>query len=213
MFYFFKTPSFLQLLFPKYLWKISRDDKVIYLTFDDGPTSEVTEWTLETLKSFKAKATFFCEGQQVDKHTALVNKILSDGHSIGNHTYSHLNGWKTNTQTYLVDIEKARKTLLKVTKGTCEGLLFRPPYGKIKPIQANKLIQKGYKIVMLDVVSGDFDLNLKPEKCLKKLLKNTKSGSIVVFHDSEKAYKTLRYVLPQALDYWSKNGFRFLALK
>jgi len=209
MFYFFKTPSLLQWLFPEYIWKIPTDSKIIYLTFDDGPTPEITEWTMNTLKDFQAKATFFCKAKNLLKYSSIVIKAIEEGHSIGNHTYSHLNGWKTNTSDYIHDIEKARKTIVEKTKGTASGLLFRPPYGKIKPIQANVLIKKGYKIVMLDVVSGDFDKNLDPEKSLQKVLKHTKSGSIVVFHDSAKAFKTLKRVLPKALNQWNTEGYKF----
>lgn len=212
MFYFFKTPSLLQWLFPKYIWKMPTDSKIIYLTFDDGPTPKITEWTLNILKDFQAIATFFCEGKNLLENPSIVNKAIKEGHSMGNHTYSHLNGWKTSTSDYIHDIEKARKIIVEKTKGTASGLLFRPPYGKIKPIQANALIKKGYKIVMLDVVSGDFDQNLDPEKSLQKVLKHTKSGSIVVFHDSKKAFKTLKHVLPKALEYWKIKGFEFLPL-
>jgi len=211
MFYFFKTPRIIQKLFPKYLWRMPSDKKAIYLTFDDGPTTEVTEWTLETLKKYHAKATFFCEGQNVIKHPTIVKKLLSDGHSVGNHTYSHLNGWETNTNEYINDIEKAEQVLEASANGS-NSLLFRPPYGKIKPSQANVLLKKGYKIVMIDVVSGDFDLKLNPQKSLLKVLKYTKPGSIVVFHDSKNAYETLQYVLPKALEYWKLKGFEFLSL-
>lgn len=188
------------------------DSKIIYLTFDDGPTPKITEWTLNILKDFQAKATFFCEGKKLLENLIIVNKVIKDGHSIGNHSYSHVNGWKTNTIDYIQDIEKAREVIVEKTKASVSGLLFRPPYGKIKSTQANALMKKGYKIVMLDVVSGDFDQNVNPERSLQKVLKHTKSGSIVVFHDSEKAFRTLKYVLPKALEYWKIKGFEFLPL-
>lgn len=188
-----------------------KDKKAIYLTFDDGPTPEITEWTLATLKKYNAKATFFCEGQNVAKNSEIVKNILLAGHSIGNHTYSHLNGWFTKSTRYIQDVEKAQEILEETTSGKV-SLIFRPPYGKIKPTQANALLKKGYKIVMIDVVSGDFDQKLNPEKSLEKLLQNTKSGSVVVFHDSIKACKTLQHALPKALEYWKLRGYEFLSL-
>lgn len=212
MFYFFKTPFFIQKLFPKYLWRMPKNKKAIYLTFDDGPTPEITEWTLAILKEYNAKATFFCEGKNVAKYPKIVKNILLSGHSVGNHTYSHLNGWFTKSSKYIQDVEKAQEVLEETTSGKV-SLLFRPPYGKIKPIQANALLKKGYKIVMIDVVCGDFDQQLNAEKCLERLLKNTKQGSIVVFHDSKKSYKILEQVLPKVLENWDIQGFEFLPLK
>jgi peptidoglycan/xylan/chitin deacetylase (PgdA/CDA1 family) len=187
--------------------------KAIYLTFDDGPTPEITDWTLGILKNYNAKATFFCKGENAVQHPSILTKIAKDNHSIGNHTFSHLNGWKTNKIKYVDDVEKTANALsqhIDISKN--KSLLFRPPYGKIKPNQANALIKKGYKIVMLDVVSGDFDQNLDSEKCLQKLLKNTKAGNIVVFHDNKKSYQTLQQVLPKALEYWKLEGYDFFPL-
>lgn len=212
MFYLFKTPHFVFRIFPNYLWKKSRDQKVIYLTFDDGPTPEVTEWVLDMLEKYNAKATFFCIGKNVVANPEICASIMAQHHTIGNHTYSHLNGWKTNFKTYIEDIKKAGAILNKTQK---EGsaLFFRPAYGKITRKQSKYLRKLGYKIVMWDILSGDFDVNLSPEKSLQKVIKHTSSGSIVVFHDSNKAKKTLQYVLPKALEYWKNKGYKFLAIQ
>ena len=214
MFYFFKIPTIIQKIYPNYLWKMPGTPKAIYLTFDDGPTPEVTEWVLAVLEKYNAKATFFCEGRQVEKHPQILKKTLLAGHRIGNHCYSHPNGWKTKKANYIADVERAKEVIEEVTGKGSEHptLLFRPPYGKIKKPQAIALKKKGYKIVMLDVMSGDFDRTLKPEKCFKKVVKHTKSGSIVIFHDYQKSFKTLQYVLPKVLEYWSKEGSIFLSL-
>jgi len=217
MFYFFKIPSFIHKIYPKYLWKMPNKPKAIYLTFDDGPTPEVTDWVLKILKEYNAKATFFCEGQNVEKHPKLLKKLHSENHSIGNHSYSHFEGWKTNTTDYIADVEKASllidNTLKNSLRNTIDSKkLFRPPYGKIRTSQAKALQKLGYSIVMFAIVSGDYDQNINPKKSLKKVLKYTKSGSIVVFHDSKKAFKILKQVLPQALEVWSKKGYEFLAL-
>ena len=212
MFYFFKTPVILQKILPNYLWRKHTNKKVVYLTFDDGPTPIITTSVLKTLKKFNVKATFFCLGKNVENHVDIVDRILKEGHAIGNHTYSHLNGWDTKYKIYLDDIERADKSFLSSIKSLKEVKLFRPAYGKITLKQAKELRKKDYTIVLWDVLSGDFDTKLSPEKSLRKVVKHTKSGSIVVFHDSIKAQKTLEFVLPKALEYWKENGYDFLAL-
>ncbi len=214
MFYFFKIPTIIQKMYPNYLWRMPDTPKAIYLTFDDGPTPEVTEWVLAILKKYNAKASFFCEGQNVVKYPAIVKKVLSEKHSIGNHSFSHLNGCKTKKSTFIKDVEKATKAIDTVIgKGNKKNtFLFRPPYGKITKPQAIALQKMGYTIVMLDVMSGDFDTKIQPKQSLQKVIKYTKSGSIVVFHDYQKSFKTLQYVLPKALEYWTKEGYVFLSL-
>jgi len=227
-----KTPGIIQSIFGKYRWRFQTDKKAtnvqnkeIYLTFDDGPMPEITPWVLQNLSKYKAKATFFCIGENVKKHPKIFQKIISEKHSIGNHTYNHLNGWKTKKEEYLSNIEEAEISLrssvgslwpsvkTRTTKNKqLTTNLFRPPYGKIKINQSNKILKKGYDIIMWDVLSGDFDLSLSKEKCLKNVLKNTRSGSIVVFHDSEKAFKNLEYVLPKVLAYFTKKGYIFKAI-
>ncbi|MBU2525919.1 MAG: polysaccharide deacetylase family protein [Bacteroidetes bacterium] len=196
-----KTPFWLRLLFPKYLWRKSLGEKVIYLTFDDGPTPKVTDWVLQQLDKYNAKATFFCVGENVEKHQAIFKTIAFKGHRIGNHGMRHENGWDVDTHTYLKSYSETQKFI--------PSNLFRPPYGRIKNRQAKELIKLGVEIVMWDVISGDFDPSILPKKCLANVLKHTQNGSIVVFHDSEKAFPNLSFTLPKMLDHFSKVGYRF----
>lgn len=212
-FYFTKTPNIIQRFFKDYVWSFPTSKKNIYLTFDDGPTPEITEWTLNTLKEFNAKATFFCIGKSIENHPQIFKQIVSEEHSIGNHTHNHLNGWKNSNATYIKNIEKTEETFKHFNTSTFQQKLFRPPYGKIKPNQAKKIRRKGYKIVLWDVLSGDFDQSISKEKCLKNILKNTKKGSIIVFHDSVKASKNMKYVLPKVLAYFSEKGFVFDSIR
>ncbi len=204
--YLTKTPKLIKELFPNYIWDINNGENVLYLTFDDGPHPQVTPWVLNTLADFNAKASFFCVGENITKFNEVYKEIKNQDHTIGNHTFNHLNGWKTKTKKYLENIKKT-DLLLEDTSG-----LFRPPHGRIKRKQAKYLLKNNYKIVMWDVLSGDFDKNLNKEKCLQNVLQNTKKGSIIVFHDSEKAFDKLQYVLPKALEYFTKKGFVFNAL-
>lgn len=202
-FYWVKTNRFIKKLFSNYVWDIPNTENKIYLTFDDGPTPEITEWVLEELEKHNAKATFFCIGNNIKKHPEIFEKLISKGHSIGNHTFNHLNGWKTSTDDYL---ENSR---------LCETIcnLFRPPYGKIKASQAKKLKQLGYQIIMWDVLSADYDATITKKKCLENVVKNVQSGSIIVFHDSVKAFPNLEYTLPKALEILNEKGFVFEAIK
>ncbi len=201
--YLVKTPRLLKKLYPELIWDVNQTTPCIYLTFDDGPIPIVTPAVLNILKQYNAKATFFCIGDNVRKHPDIFEKVKAGGHAIGNHTFNHLKGWKTETETYLENFLQADKLL--------DTSLFRPPYGRIKraQIKALKEAKPGLKIFMWDVLSGDFDMTLKPEDCLKGVLKYTEAGSMVVFHDSIKAFKRLEYVLPRALDVWSKDGYSF----
>jgi peptidoglycan/xylan/chitin deacetylase (PgdA/CDA1 family) len=185
----------MQRLYPERIWAFSRKKKAVYLTFDDGPIPEVTPWVLEELKKHKAKATFFCIGENVQKHPEIFQKIISEGHSVGNHTFNHLKGTKSETSKYIENTLLAEKLI--------DSKLFRPPYGKITSKQAKILQKKGFKIVMWEIISYDFDANTSEEECLQNVLKNIKPGSIVVFHDSLKAEKNLRYVLPKVLEFIS----------
>ncbi len=215
MFSIVKTPKVFQSFFGNYLWHFSRKDKTLYLTFDDGPTPKITFWVLKQLKNYKAKATFFCLGKNVIKNPDIFNEILSAGHTIGNHTYNHLNGLNTNTKVYLNNIEKTHQEFLKSNKSffNKRPLLFRPPYGKCWPKQLKYLINKGYKPVFWDVLSRDFDSNTTKEKCLNNVLKSVENGSIVVFHDSVKAFEKLEFVLPKILEYFTLKGYKFKAIK
>lgn len=214
-------PKWTKSLFPNLVWDLPSNKKIIYLTFDDGPTPIVTDWTLDVLKQYNAKATFFCIGKNVDKHPTIFKRIISEGHFIGNHTYNHIKGWKTKTDDYLLDIEKAQKVLnnqipnskfqdLKsVNRKSSIEHLFRPPYGQIKPKKAKELINLGYKIIMWNVLAKDWDASISKEKCLENVVNNSSSGNIIVFHDSIKAKKNLQYVLPKVLEYFSEKEFEF----
>jgi peptidoglycan/xylan/chitin deacetylase (PgdA/CDA1 family) len=204
--YLVKTPWLLKKLYPNLVWNTKTATRCIYLTFDDGPIPIVTPFVLNILKKHNAKATFFCIGDNISKHTDIFEQVKAGGHSIGNHTFNHLKGWVTNNQIYLDNFLQTNKLL--------DTPLFRPPYGRIKraQIQLLKKARPDLKIIMWDVLSGDFDTNLSPETCLKNVLKHTEAGSIVVFHDSLKAFDRLEYVLPRALEYWSKEGYSFNAL-
>lgn len=198
--YLVKSPFFLKKYYSNFVWKIPTTEKIIYLTFDDGPTPEITEWTLTTLKKFNAKATFFCIGANVVKYPEIFQQIISDGHAIGNHTHHHLNGWHTDKEAYFRNIKKCEEVV--------KSNLFRPPYGRIKKSQY-KLIKEDYKVIMWDVLSGDFDPKTTPKKCLSNVINNTTEGSVVVFHDSLKAADNLKYTLPKVLEYFVEQGYRF----
>lgn len=213
--YLVKSPLLLKWYYSNLIWNMDRSKKIVYLTFDDGPIPNVTDFVLNTLKSFEVKATFFCIGDNIIKHSAVFERLKTEGHKIGNHTFNHLKGWKTDDKTYLENFLK------------CQNLtqtnLFRPPYGKIKKSQINKLVNswqltvsnelktenRKLQIVMWDVLSGDFDQNLSPEKCLQNVINNTENGSIIVFHDSLKAFDRLKYVLPKTIQYLSDKGYQF----
>ena len=187
MLYAVKTPKFLTFLFPNLIWEILDDKKTVYLTFDDGPTEKVTRKILEILKHEKVKATFFCVGKNVEKHPNLFASIKEEGHAVGNHTNTHLNGWKTNKKQYLDDIEEADKFI--------KSNLFRPPYGKLN-WSSKRDLQKKYKIVMWDVAGGDFDKRLSTDKVIENVTHNVKPGSIVVLHDNQKFKETILSALP-----------------
>ena len=207
--YWVKTNWIIKKLFSNYIWEIPNNEKKIYLTFDDGPTPEITSWVLDQLAQYNAKATFFCIGKNIINHPEIFNKKKKKGHSIGNHTHNHLNGWKTTTEEYL----KNSKQCSEISNQFEDNKLFRPPYGKIKTSQAKKLRKQGYKIIMWDVLSADFDQNISKEKCLNNVISNTNSGSIIVFHDSIKAFQNLEYTLPKVLEYLKENNFSFEAIR
>jgi peptidoglycan/xylan/chitin deacetylase (PgdA/CDA1 family) len=199
-------PRFIQRLYPERIWAFSHVKDSVFLTFDDGPIPEITPWVLDELKKHNAKATFFCIGENVKTHSEIFQRILAEGHSVGNHTFNHLNGWKTSISEYIENIEKAKKQMHNSEfRIQNSELLFRAPYGKITSKQAKTLQNKGFKIVMWDVLSYDYDGSVSEEKCLKNVLNNIKPGSIVVFHDSLKAEKNLRYVLPKVLEFLNEN--------
>ena len=205
---YFVRSSFLlrYIVYPMLRWRYKTNEKVIYLTFDDGPIPNVTPWVLEQLALHKAKATFFCIGDNVQKNGAIYQQIINSGHRVGNHTQHHCNGWLTDKATYLADVV------------TCSGLvqssLFRPPYGRISRAQIKAILgdEMGIginQIIMWDVLSADFDTQITPEQCAANVVRNAKAGSIVVFHDSEKAFPRLQHALPVVLSYFGNLGFRF----
>jgi len=205
--YLVKTPFWLRAFYPSCTWKMPGTEKVIYLSFDDGPHIEATPFVLAELKKFNAKASFFCIGKNVAAHQNLYAQIIQEGHTVGNHTYDHVNGWKTDTSHYIQNIELAGELI--------HSNLFRPPYGRItnaqiKKIKADKTLPQ--EIIMWDLLSGDFDLTLSPEACAKNVIKNTRAGSIVVFHDSAKAFERLKVALPAVLAHFSNLGYSFKAI-
>ncbi|MGH2665127.1 polysaccharide deacetylase family protein [Flavobacterium sp.] len=207
-FYWIKTPRFVKRLFSNQTWDIPNTEKKIYLTFDDGPTPEITEWVLEVLKESDIKATFFCIGSNIEKHPEIFEKVTQKGHAIGNHTFNHLQGWKTTKNDYLKNVRLCEQEINSKIK-TGNSKLFRPPYGKIKPSQSQELLKAGYKIIMWDVLTADFDQNISPEKCLENATQKATSGSIIVFHDSVKAFKNTQYALPKTIKILKEKGFIF----
>jgi peptidoglycan-N-acetylglucosamine deacetylase len=204
MFYFVRTPWLLKFFYKDCIWEMSpTQNKSIYLTFDDGPHPTITSFVLDELNKYNAKATFFCIGKNVVEHPQTYQRIITEGHSVGNHTYNHLNGWKTDDGLYMNNINEAKKYI--------DSNLFRPPYGRITKFQLRLLKGPGYdlKTIMWTVLSGDFDIKLSEEQCLQNVISNAQNGAIVVFHDSEKAYTRLRYALPKTLETLSAKGFQF----
>ena len=214
--YFIKAPFWLRKLYGPLIWKIPEKEKILYLTFDDGPHETATPFVLDKLKQYGAIGTFFCIGKNVDARPAIYQRILEEGHRVGNHTQHHVNGWKVSEEAYLDNIDQAAKSI--------HSNLFRPPYGRIKKGSINKvktLIEKNArergifseaKIVMWDVLSGDFDTALSLSKCLNNVLKHAQSGSIIVFHDSTKAFDRLEFALPAVLKYYTELGYQFKGL-
>ncbi len=201
--YLVKTPNIAKQLFCDYTWDIPTDEKVLYFSFDDGPNPEVTDMVLGILKSYNAKATFFCVGDNVEKHPKIFDRILLDGHTVGNHTYNHLNGWKTPKEIYIKNINKCREVV--------QSNLFRPPYGKITREQA-QVLKGDYKIVMWDILCGDFDGRVSSENCFDRMKKHAVPGSIIVLHDSEKTKECVQSALPKTLDFFLEQGYRFDAI-
>ena len=199
-----KTPRAVQKLFPSLIWKINCSRKEVFITFDDGPTPEFTQWILNLLNGLNIKSTFFCVGEKAKRYPNLISEILKKGHSIGNHTYSHKNGWFSTVDSYLKEIEKCSDFVNKTN-------LFRPPYGKIYPWQIKKII-KNYKIIMWDILSFDFKKDQTSEKFQKNILDNIERGSIIVFHDNKNSEKILKENLEDVLREIRKKGFSFSTL-
>ncbi len=192
----FKPPRFLVKLMPSLVWDIPCEG-CVYLTFDDGPTPEITEWILGELDRFGAKATFFCLGKNVERYPELYQRIIDAGHRVGNHSYNHVKGWQITRRGYARNVERAARSI--------PSDLFRPPYGRISPGQA-RLLGLHYKIVMWNIISRDYSRQVRPEKCLENVVEHVRQGDIVVFHDSKKAFRNLRFALPRTLEYLREHG-------
>lgn len=199
-----QIPNIVRAFYPTVLWRKDKNKKVIYLTFDDGPTEELTHWILKTLDEFGVKATFFCIGNNAEKHPEIVDEIRQNGHSVGIHGYEHRRGLYKEGDAYFSDIEKSKNII--------KSNLFRPPHGNITPSQAKKLKNLGYNVVLWDVITRDYNPSLSEEKVLDIAKKYTRNGSIVVFHDSRKAFKNMKYAFPKAVKYWLDNGYTFETL-
>lgn len=201
--YLVKTPWWLKKLFPGCLWDVKTKDKTLYLSFDDGPHPVITPYVLQLLKQYNAKATFFCIGENVQKYPEVYQEIINEGHATGNHTHNHLNGWKTNDRDYVQNIYDAEKFI--------STNLFRPPYGRIKRSQI-KLLKEEYpemKIVMWNILAGDWVTELEPEKCYKRIMEKISNGDIIVFHDTDKAFPRLEYALPKILSHFAEASYHF----
>lgn len=200
-------------MYPGCIWDIPAKEKILYLTFDDGPHPTATPYALDVLQQYQAKATFFCIGKNVVEHPAIYRRILDEGHRTGNHTHNHLNGWKVKNDQYIDNIVEASRHI--------DSNLFRPPYGRITKFQvkilsdiaAYKGSDRNFRIIMWDVLSGDFDRDLSAESCTLNVINKSKQGSIVVFHDSEKAFPRMKEALPVMLEYFGAKGYRFEAIQ
>ncbi|MDQ3050195.1 MAG: polysaccharide deacetylase family protein [Bacteroidota bacterium] len=193
-----RPPYLLRRYYNRFTWNIPGEGRKVYLTFDDGPVTGVTDFVLDTLDDFKVKATFFCIGANVKKNPELFQRTLQSGHRVGNHTFQHTNGWLTNVDVYVKDVAEAAHCIT--------SNLFRPPYGRIKKSQAELLLQQ-YRIIMWDVLSYDFDSGIKPAQCLQNVTMHTRPGSVIVFHDSQKAFSNVKAILPRYLEFLLKNDF------
>ena len=207
MFYLVRTPLWLKKVYPTHVWDITTKRNELFLSFDDGPHPIHTGFVLDELKKYNAKATFFCIGKNVLAYPEMYKRIIEEGHAVGNHTFNHLNGWKTRDDLYFEDIDLAAKYI--------DSNLFRPPYGRISLFQVKQLIKSRYNLntIMWTVLSGDFDAGITPERCLQNVLLHAKKGSIIVFHDNEKAAERMKFALPLVLGFFAEKGFQFKEIK
>ncbi len=202
-----RTPSLFPFLYPSLTWRIENASRELYLTFDDGPVPGPTEFVLDTLAAHNAKATFFCIGDNVRKHPDIFKQVITKEHAVANHTFNHMNGWKTNRGDYVQNIKQCQEEMARHTKVPA---LFRPPYGRITRSQIKAL--PDFRIIMWDVLSVDYDRHLSAERCLKNTINAIRPGSIIVFHDSLKAERNMTYALPRMLDHFTQQGFQFKTL-
>ena len=199
-----RVPRFIQKLYPHRVWRIESSSSELFITFDDGPHPDITPRVLDLLNEYDAKATFFCIGDRVKQYPAIVEQIIAAGHIIGNHTQHHLNGWKTSANEYVVDVEEAQ--------GLIKTSFFRPPYGRMTGKQARAIRKMGMKIIMWTILSADYDQDISPADVSKRVTENIENGSIVVFHDSEKAELNMMFALTELLKKGSQKGFKFSVL-
>lgn len=205
-FYLIRMPWWIRWMYPRGIWRMPTKEPKVYLTFDDGPHPTITPWVLDLLRSFQAKATFFCIGNNVAQFPEVFHSILSDGHRVGNHTYDHVNGWKTDNDSYLENVMKAQ--------GLIDTNLFRPPFGRIRRGQAKNIRKTlpGMKIIFWDLLSADFDVAIESEACIENVIKRLRPGTIIVFHDSEKAFPRLERCLPVIIETMYKKGYKMEAI-
>ncbi len=204
-----RIPIWFQRVFTGYVWNIKSQEKIIYLTFDDGPIPGITEWVLDVLKEHQIQATFFVVGENVARYPTLLKRIDKESHRIGNHTFHHVKGWSVSADVYVKEVDKCTQIIEDNTSQSTK--LFRPPYGRIKSSQA-QLLRKKYTLIMWDTLTADYDKRLNEKKCLTNSIRATRDGSIVVFHDSLKAAKNLKYVLPRYIAHFKSLGYTFKAL-
>jgi peptidoglycan/xylan/chitin deacetylase (PgdA/CDA1 family) len=205
-----RTPFFLPWLYPSLVWRIPTEEKELFLTFDDGPVPGPTEFVLDELAKRNCQATFFCIGDNVRKHPQIFEKVVTEGHAVGNHTFHHLKGWNSDRKTYADNVKMCDEVFHQVLPASDRASLFRPPYGRITRAQIGDL--NAYKIIMWDVLTMDYRKSLSPENCLRESVRATRTGSIVVFHDSLKAERNMTYALPRYLDYFLEKGYSFKRL-
>jgi peptidoglycan/xylan/chitin deacetylase (PgdA/CDA1 family) len=198
------VPRIIQKLFPRRVWQLDTDQKIAYISFDDGPHERITPMVLQLLKKHDALATFFCIGDRVNKHPECFEQIKKAGHAVGNHTYQHVNGWKTDLINYMEDVQKADALI--------GSKIFRPPYGRLTSAQFQRLEVEGYKTIMWTILSGDYDKRLSPDECTKRVLNSLKPGAIILFHDSEKAEKNMMVALGNLLEEGISRGYVFKSL-
>ena len=198
---FVKVPSFIQVIFPFVTWRMKTEKKEVWLTFDDGPEKEVSDWILQTLKKNNVKATFFLNGKDIVRNKIIFKKILNERHVVGNHSFSHLDGWKTTLSNYIQDIEKCQELMT-------DNKLFRPPYGRFSLHQLFK-IKKKYRVILWDIFAFDFKKNISPENIKSNILKNIKPGSIIVLHNNKKSFVNLKLVLEDIIHEIREEGYSF----
>jgi peptidoglycan/xylan/chitin deacetylase (PgdA/CDA1 family) len=198
------VPSIIQKLFSRRVWKIDTDQKIAYISFDDGPHERITPMVLQLLEKHGASATFFCIGDRVNKHSECFDQIKKAGHAVANHTYHHVNGWKTNLLKYVEDVQQAAALI--------DSKMFRPPYGRLTSAQFQRLEQEGYRTIMWTILSGDYDKRLRPDQCAKRVLNALQPGAIILFHDSEKAEMNMMGALEKLLEEGSARGYVFKSL-